>query len=186
MRVFSCFVGLLCVLCVPAGVHSQEQPTARIQQVEQGLSLPIQINNRPVWTLQERMKRRQVPGLSIAVIRNFQVDWAKGYGVRDARTGEPVTETTRFQWASITKPMQELVFTAAGMKHSSIGPPSSDLDRQQRSMAHVRNGVPERGYGFLVGGSGCCELWATPTTAGRACRSSRLRRQPLWTARPGR
>jgi CubicO group peptidase (beta-lactamase class C family) len=33
------------------------------------------------FTLQEVMDRYKVPGLSIAVIHDFEIHWAKGYGV---------------------------------------------------------------------------------------------------------
>ena len=55
------------------------------------------------------MKGLKVPGLGVAVVHDFRVDWARGYGVRNAQTGEPVTDTTRFQWASVTKPVTAVV-----------------------------------------------------------------------------
>ena len=47
----------------------------------------------------------QVPGVSIAVIENYDIAWAKGYGVKDANTKEKVTTNTLFQAASISKPV---------------------------------------------------------------------------------
>ena len=64
--------------------------------------------NRQGWdpfTLAEMMDRLHVPGLGIAVIWNGQVHWARGYGVADVTTGAPVTPTTLFQAASISKPV---------------------------------------------------------------------------------
>jgi CubicO group peptidase (beta-lactamase class C family) len=49
------------------------------------------------------LKKHNVPGVSIAVIRDFKIDWAKGYGVADVETGTPVTADTMFQAASISK-----------------------------------------------------------------------------------
>jgi len=51
------------------------------------------------------MARLQVPGASVAVIRDFKLHWAKGYGVADADSGRPVDTATRFQAASISKPV---------------------------------------------------------------------------------
>ena len=51
------------------------------------------------------MEAYSVPGFSIAVFRDFQVEWAKGYGVLSEEGGEPVTPTTLFQAASISKPV---------------------------------------------------------------------------------
>jgi CubicO group peptidase (beta-lactamase class C family) len=54
-------------------------------------------------TVQDLLTQFHVPGVSIAVIKNFQIDWAKGYGVADAASSVPVTADTMFQAASISK-----------------------------------------------------------------------------------
>jgi CubicO group peptidase (beta-lactamase class C family) len=51
------------------------------------------------------MKQFNVPGVSIAIIKDFKVVWAKGYGIADVETGAPVTTDTMFQAASISKPV---------------------------------------------------------------------------------
>ncbi len=56
----------------------------------------------------ERMDALNVPGAGIAVIHGGRIDWAAGYGVRDARSGEPVTLDTLFQAASISKSVSAL------------------------------------------------------------------------------
>jgi CubicO group peptidase (beta-lactamase class C family) len=56
-----------------------------------------------VAAVQELLTQFHVPGVSIAVIKNFQIDWANGYGVADAATGTAVTADTLFQAASISK-----------------------------------------------------------------------------------
>ncbi len=55
------------------------------------------------------LKKFNVPGVSIAVTRDFKIEWARGYGVADAATGAPVTENTLFQAASISKPVAAMV-----------------------------------------------------------------------------
>ena len=55
--------------------------------------------------LDELMQRLGVPGISIAVIRDWQIHWSKSYGVRDSVSRAPVTADTRFQAASISKPI---------------------------------------------------------------------------------
>src|SRR3712207_1064738 len=52
----------------------------------------------------EAMQRADVPGLSLAVIRNARVSWNQGFGVRSKATGEPVTTGTIFEAASLSKP----------------------------------------------------------------------------------
>jgi len=59
-------------------------------------------------TLDELLARANTPGISVAVIHNFAVHWARGYGVADAATGRRVDARTRFQAASISKPVTAL------------------------------------------------------------------------------
>jgi CubicO group peptidase (beta-lactamase class C family) len=54
-------------------------------------------------TVQQLLTQFHVPGVSIAVIKDFKIEWAKGYGVADVETGTPVTTETMFQAASISK-----------------------------------------------------------------------------------
>jgi CubicO group peptidase (beta-lactamase class C family) len=56
-------------------------------------------------TLLQVMQRLKVPGVSIAVVKDFQVHWARAYGTADVSTGRPVETSTRFQAASISKPV---------------------------------------------------------------------------------
>jgi CubicO group peptidase (beta-lactamase class C family) len=46
--------------------------------------------------------------VSIAVIKDYKVDWANGYGWADAEERRPVTPGTRFQAASISKSLNSL------------------------------------------------------------------------------
>jgi len=48
------------------------------------------------------MKKYNINGVSIAVIHNYKIEWARGYGYADVSINRPVTETTLFQAASIT------------------------------------------------------------------------------------
>jgi CubicO group peptidase (beta-lactamase class C family) len=59
-------------------------------------------------TLEQLMQRFRVPGLGIAVFKNFEIHWAKGYGKADVVSGVPVTVETMFQAASISKPVSAL------------------------------------------------------------------------------
>jgi len=54
-------------------------------------------------SLKERMAYYRVHGLSIAVVHNFQIEWARGYGWADEAEKRPVTVHTLFQAASISK-----------------------------------------------------------------------------------
>jgi len=57
------------------------------------------------YTLQEIMDQFHVPGVSVAVIKDFKVEWAKGWGIADVETKAPVDAATMFQAASMSKPV---------------------------------------------------------------------------------
>jgi len=82
-----------------------------IRAVESGLVSPVALKGRPIprFTIEERMKALNVRGVSIAVIQNYEVEWAKAYGVADLETGRPVTTETLFQAGSISKPVAAMV-----------------------------------------------------------------------------
>jgi CubicO group peptidase (beta-lactamase class C family) len=51
------------------------------------------------------MKNGAVPGMSIALIRGGSTTWVHGFGVKNTKTGEPVTTDTVFEAASLSKPI---------------------------------------------------------------------------------
>ena len=69
-------------------------------------------------------KQFNVPGVSVAVIKDFKIEWARGYGVMDAATNAPVTTDTLFQAASISK----TVAAMASMKAVQNGRFTLDQD----------------------------------------------------------
>jgi CubicO group peptidase (beta-lactamase class C family) len=79
----------------------------RIRRIEENAVVVPQGESKPLirLSLQDLMEKFKVPGLSIAVIDNFQVIWAKGYGVTVADSKAPVTPKTLFQAGSISKPV---------------------------------------------------------------------------------
>ncbi|HKP85161.1 MAG TPA: serine hydrolase [Blastocatellia bacterium] len=68
------------------------------------------------------MKEGEVPGLSIALIRNSEILWHRGFGVKNAETKEPAGNDTVFEAASLSKP----VFAYAVLKLADSG--KLDLD----------------------------------------------------------
>ena len=272
---------------LPALVWGQDDVSERIRRVEQGLRPVRKISKQSTWTLEERMKQHRVQGVSVAVIHDFEVDWAKGYGVRSGEAGDSVTDNTLFQVASVTKTItaavalklvqdrvldldrnvneylkswkvpdneftreekvtlrrllshsaglsvhgfrgyaegepvptildvldgeppannapvrveakpgwgykysgggytllqllieevtgrslasmaQDLIFGPLEMRHSSIGLPQSEFLIAQVALAHMKDGTTKRAHVFLEDGSGCCELWTTPSDLGR-------------------
>jgi CubicO group peptidase (beta-lactamase class C family) len=51
------------------------------------------------------MRIAAVPGLAIAVVEDGRLAWTRGFGVKNVQTGDPVTDETLFEAASMTKPV---------------------------------------------------------------------------------
>jgi CubicO group peptidase (beta-lactamase class C family) len=117
---------LLIVNIFPLSAFAQTQTTADayIKRVELGLLPPVLIKGDPSWSIGERMKFHKVPALSIAVIKDFKIDWAKAYGLKDVETRQPVTTETLFQAGSISKSVNAMV----AMKKVEQGTISLDED----------------------------------------------------------
>ncbi len=102
---------LLCACTLLGSAEAAAQPSndraLRQQAVEHGLLPAIVLTGhpRPSWSIPQRIARYKVPGLSLAVINDGKIEWAKGYGVRRAGTTDSVTVFTLFQAASISKPV---------------------------------------------------------------------------------
>jgi CubicO group peptidase (beta-lactamase class C family) len=75
----------------------------KISQVENNMLKPIQIEGDAPYSIQQDMKDNHVYGVSIAVIHNYKIEWAKGYGYADDSLKIPVTVQTLFQAASLSK-----------------------------------------------------------------------------------
>ena len=76
-----------------------------IKKVETNLTNVVHIEGDSTWSIAERMKHYGVPGVSVAVIYDGEIAWAKTYGVMDKESKSPVTKNTLFQAASISKPV---------------------------------------------------------------------------------
>jgi CubicO group peptidase (beta-lactamase class C family) len=74
------------------------------------------------------IERHQVPGVSIAVVNDYRIDWADGFGVVAAGGSKPVTSTTMFQAASISKPVAAL----AALRTVELGKLQLDEDVNPR------------------------------------------------------
>jgi CubicO group peptidase (beta-lactamase class C family) len=74
-------------------------------------------------TLADRMKGLNVPGVSIAVIHEGKIEWARGFGVSSIG-GSPVTAESMFQAGSISKPLAAM----AALRLVQQGKLSLDVD----------------------------------------------------------
>ena len=90
-----------------ASAQTPPDQNARIHRIETAtFELRVAENEPPVQLdLPKLMDLFKVPALSIAVINNFQIVLAKGYGVVEPGSTTPVTPKTLFQAGSISKPV---------------------------------------------------------------------------------
>lgn len=108
MKIFFSILGIF----VMANITAQQISPAiddRIKQVENNLHPDIVYGDTiPKLNLLQQMAASKVNGLTIAVIKDYKIDWAKAYGWADAEEKRPVTVDTRFQAASISKSINSL------------------------------------------------------------------------------
>ena len=95
-----------------AGLAGEKAATVeeRISRVENGLLPNVIIKGAapPAMKVADRLSFYKIPGVSIAVVNDGRVEWARAYGSKDANTNEPVTTDTLFQAGSISKPVAAL------------------------------------------------------------------------------
>ena len=154
------------MLLLAAGLASalpsaQSDAAARIARIE-----APQVPDRQGFdglTLPQVLERLRVPGVSIAVVKDFQVHWAKAYGVADVATSRSAETSTRFQAASISKPVTAMAAMRLAQDRrldldadvntvlTSWKVPASDLTRGRpvtpRSLFSHTSGADD-GFGF--------------------------------------
>jgi CubicO group peptidase (beta-lactamase class C family) len=104
------------LVCMFASVCCLAQTPAEIIATIERPQSPNRQGTDPL-TLEEMMTRFHVPGVSVAIINDFKIHWAKSWGVADAETGAPVTNETMFQAASISKPVAAMASLKAIQEH---------------------------------------------------------------------
>ncbi len=100
--VYKCAV-IAAMFAVGLKTGAAQDVARQIAQVENGLSPKVHIQGAPVqkWTIAERLEHYHVPGVSVAVVVDNKVAWAKGFGM--ATPDRAVATDTLFQAASISK-----------------------------------------------------------------------------------
>lgn len=113
----------------------------RIGRVERGL-LPAVVPSGTLGQgqrLSERLRQYRVPGLSVAVVNDGKVEWARGYGVQESGHRGRVTPQTLFQAGSISK----VVAALAALRLVQQGKLSLDEDVNRKLVSWK---VPENAY----------------------------------------
>src|SRR5262245_15257032 len=99
---FATATAAACWWCLSA--LAAQRADDRINRIEHALVLkPIQISGEPMAVDSLAHMMGDQPGLSVAVIDEGRIAWAKAYGVSDSRTRTPVTTDTLFSAGGISK-----------------------------------------------------------------------------------
>jgi len=94
-RIISIFVITICIM-----------PTVAFAQKSRPSATPRNSGISPLeQTIPHLMKEADIPGLSIAVIRDAKVIWTHAFGVTNSENKAPVSDNTIFEAASLTKPV---------------------------------------------------------------------------------
>ncbi len=86
--------------------QSASGSNALIEKIESCLPPPVVVKGEPpqCTPLFTRMQQLHIPGVSIAVVHDGVIEWARGYGIAGP-DNKPVTPETLFQAGSISKPL---------------------------------------------------------------------------------
>lgn len=111
------FTAALVVTVAPLDAQApglDPQPSARdLQAVIEGPQADPGEQGLGALTLDELLSELGVPAVSIAVIRDFRIDWAKAYGFADTEPVMRANVETVFQAASISKPVAAMAVVKA-------------------------------------------------------------------------
>jgi CubicO group peptidase (beta-lactamase class C family) len=126
-RRFSVVPVFLCLMS-PAILAGQIEATANKSAAPLQTNAKLsQITSRLERDIPGLMKEADVPGLSMAIVRDGEVAWVHAFGVKNSETKEAVTDDTIFEAASLSKP----VFAYAVLKLVDEG--KFDLDKPLNS-----------------------------------------------------
>jgi CubicO group peptidase (beta-lactamase class C family) len=109
MKIIPLLAAVLFTIATGFDIHAQAVTPSpsdlarKIREVENNLVGPIAIENDVPGNILKRMHDYGIKGVSIAVIHNYKIEWAQGYGWADDSSKMPVTTRTLFQAASISK-----------------------------------------------------------------------------------
>lgn len=110
MKTFLLSTVLSIVLFTSCKTENSIDISTEIDAIENGLKPAIQVKGDSLiqFHILERMKYHNVPGVSIAIVQDGKLKWAKGYGISNTNNGNEVTVNTIFQAGSISKPVAAL------------------------------------------------------------------------------
>lgn len=115
LLLLTCALSCFFALTAPAQEHRSQASSSgaveeRIRRIENGFpAITLKAGGKPVqMDLRKIMEVSNVPGLSVAVIDDYKIAWARGYGFTAPGGHVAVTTHTRFPACSISKPVTTL------------------------------------------------------------------------------
>lgn len=99
---------LLALAALSHGAAAQRSAEAVVAEVERGLWPPVATEHTKPMRLADRMRLYGAPAVSVAVVDGGRLRWARAWGVSEVGHPDRVTTDTRFQAASISKPLAAL------------------------------------------------------------------------------
>ncbi|MBK8518154.1 MAG: beta-lactamase family protein [Saprospiraceae bacterium] len=109
MKISSLFIAMLFYgSTVFSQTNYSSETLDKIKEVENNVSGNLLLNGEQPGTIKERMAKYNVKGMSIAVIHDYKIAWAKGYGWADESEKRPVTQETLFEPGSISKTLNAI------------------------------------------------------------------------------
>jgi len=104
---------LLVIICFQinqliAQNNYSRETLGKIKEVENNITGNLLLNDDRPGTIAQRMAKYNVKGMSIAVIHDHKIAWAKGYGWADEGEKRPVTTQTLFEPGSISKSLNAI------------------------------------------------------------------------------
>ncbi len=100
----------------------------------------------------------QIPGVAAAIAKDGQIVWSKGFGDADAKDGRPVTPSTPFHLASLTKTFaativmqlveQGLVSLDDPVSQYGVDLEANGVIRVRHLLTHTSEGVPGTSYRY--------------------------------------
>jgi CubicO group peptidase (beta-lactamase class C family) len=105
MALISLSIGAARLRAQASKPNDKTSVSAQQEKVETGLTERVHIKGRPLshWTISQRMAHYRVPAVSLAVINNGALEWARAYGWKQAGPPDMTDIETLFQAASVSK-----------------------------------------------------------------------------------
>ena len=105
---------MLCLFSTTTMTESVNEKTLRVENgllpLDSGFGVFLRTDSdtSKKMNLRDRMKHYKVPGVGIAIIHNFSIEWTKSYGVLENGNNTPVASNTIFSAESVSKSVTAL------------------------------------------------------------------------------